>query len=117
MPDLETNLEPVIGSAIPGATFSWQRVIELTNQMLQAAKDEEWESLAQIEEERRTLIYTHPPAPPADPAGRAVVLQTVQQILDIDRQIISLCQEGQQVLAGKLHSLRVGARARQAYGV
>jgi hypothetical protein len=111
----KTNRNPATNSVSPGSLSGWRQVLELSKQMLQAAKGDEWEKLAEIEKERRDLLYTSPPL--HDDTTILAIRQIVQQVLSIDEQIITLCQDGQQVLAGKLKFMRVGQRAQRAYGI
>ncbi|CAK0767689.1 flagellar protein FliT [Gammaproteobacteria bacterium] len=116
MRDLKTNLDPQTSVALQGSISDWDQLIGLTEQMLQTAQEEDWDALAQIEEARRKLLYEHTPSPANDPEGHAAVLRIIQKIIETDRQTIALCEKGQQTLAGQIQSLRVGERARHAYG-
>jgi len=113
MHDFEANIDPQTNDTPQNLALDWEQVIELSEQMLQTTQAEDWDKLEQIEEERRTLIYAS--TPPSDAEGRAEVLQVIQKILELDRQVIALCEKGQQALAEKIRSLRIGARARNAY--
>lgn len=92
----------------------WNLVLELTQKMLHAAQNSEWEKLTELESERYKLIFHRIFSPPS---YRPVpnLSQIIQQLQNIDQQIIALCQEGQQVLANQIKALRIGQRARQAY--
>ena len=72
--------------------------------------------MVRLEGERRSLIYAPLPPFPEDVRSQRVVLHTIQYVLDTDQKIIGLCQVNQQELADKIRSLRIGQRARQAYG-
>lgn len=94
----------------------WGRIFKFTEQMLRAAKEEAWEDLASIEKERRTVLYTSIPSLPDD-STRTAVRRVIQQVIEFDQEIITLCQDSQRMLAEKIQSLRIGERARKAYGL
>ncbi len=107
--------ESDVASPTGSAFFGWDRILELTEQMVRAAENSAWEDVALLEEERRKLVYTDLPPLPREPPGEAFVRRAVQRILDADQRVIVLCQVGQQDLADKIRSLRVGQRAQRAY--
>ncbi|CAK0741419.1 flagellar protein FliT [Gammaproteobacteria bacterium] len=94
----------------------WKQVLQFTEQMFQAAQKEEWDKLEKIEEERHKLLYIYFSSMPDVLTEQILIKQIIQQMIALDRQVIILCQNGQQVLANKIQSLRIGNRAIQAYG-
>lgn len=93
----------------------WQQINEFTERMLHAAKTEAWEELAFIEEKRRIMLYTSLPPLPNDDTTRTAIRHLIQQVINIDQHIITLCQNGQRQIAEQLQALRLGDRARRAY--
>ncbi|MDP2881471.1 MAG: flagellar protein FliT [Azonexus sp.] len=60
-------------------------LLELSRQMLELAKQQEWESLAKAQAQRATLIAGMSPGNPAELAAMA---PTFREIQSIDREIL-----------------------------
>jgi len=66
-------------------------LLEISRQMLELAKQQEWEPLTQAQAQRATLIgalSTQQPAP--TPAELASVAPAIREIQNLDRQILDL---------------------------
>lgn len=64
-------------------------LLDLTRQMLELAKQQSWESLAQAQEQRTTLISGISAKNPAlTPAELAAMAPTIREIQGLDRKIL-----------------------------
>ena len=90
-------------------------IIELSKQMLDACEQEQWESLAGLEAERRKLIEAFfDPAPEAQEAE--AVTRAVHQIQALEKELIKRCTDARQVCLQQLNNIDAGKRASAAYG-
>lgn len=89
-------------------------VMDLTDAMLQAAQQQNWEGLNEKETRRRELLA----GAFAETSGLQEakhIAQCITHILDVDKQIIHLSEIGRQALSDKLRGLGRGRRAKAAY--
>lgn len=92
----------------------WNLVLELTQKMLHAAHNSDWDELIEFESKRHHLIFHQIFAAPAY-IPPLQLSQIIPQLQSTDDEIIALCRKGQQVLANQIKALRIGQRANQAY--
>ncbi len=89
-------------------------IMKLGEQMLDACEQEQWESLADLEKERRKLIEAFfDPAPEAREAE--AVTKAVHQIQAMEKELIKRCTEARQACLQQLNDIDVGKRANAAY--
>lgn len=91
----------------------WNQTFDLTEKMLQAARNSQWDDLTELESTRRNLIFQIFSPPEYNPAPTDS--ECLSQLQNLDQQIISLCHAGQQVLAHQIKVLQLGKRVNQAY--
>ncbi len=68
------------------AETQWQRVLDLTDDMLRAAREADWESVATLEAERQPVVVTIFDCP-AEKHNVRKVAENVQHIVDADVEI------------------------------
>lgn len=98
----------------------WSELVTVTEAMLRSAQEQDWEQLVILEQERCLLLKERTiPDGAVDPLTteeREALSALIRAVLDLDEQIVALAGEARQALLGKIQGLRVGARARAAYG-
>jgi hypothetical protein len=68
---------------------SYTTLLELSRQMLEQARQQEWESLAATEARRASLLAKLPARLPAlSPTENTAVASAIRQIQDCDREIL-----------------------------
>ena len=90
------------------------KVLRLSQRMLETAGQGEWEMLGQLEQERsRSLesLFQHPQMPDALPT----IANTLLQVVDLDRQCIALGQQARDAMAAELNLQAQGERAVRSY--
>ena len=71
-------------------TSGYDTVLALSSQMLALAKQQDWESLAQAQEQRARLIAGLPPALASmTPAEQAAMRLSIQEIQGLDSEILA----------------------------
>ena len=90
------------------------KIIALSRDMLELARGNAWEGVAELEEQRRALVMQsfHTPAAKQDSATVAAV---IREILSLNQQLTDLGKARQECLGGKLRTYRVGRSAQAAY--
>ncbi len=90
------------------------KIIALSRDMLELARGNAWERVAELEEQRRALVMQsfHTPAAKQDSATVAAV---IREILSLNQQLTDLGKAHQQHLGNQLHTNQVGRTAQQAY--
>lgn len=92
-----------------------ERLLDLTQAMLAAAEQRDWDRLAGLEAERSRLIAAcFDPTRPHSNA--ATVVGCIRQMLDLDRKVIAIAEDGLRDIAGEIADLERGRRAHRAYG-
>ncbi len=92
-----------------------EKLLELTQAMLAAAEQRDWDRLAGLEAERSRLIAAcFGPARPL--ADTTAMVGCIRQMLDLDRKVIAIAEDGLRVIAGEIADLERGRRAHRAYG-
>ncbi|MBL8430372.1 MAG: flagellar protein FliT [Dechloromonas sp.] len=71
-------------------TSGYDTLLALSCQMLALAKQQDWESLAQVQEQRARLIAGLPPALASmTPAEQAAMRLSIQEIQGLDSEILA----------------------------
>ncbi len=91
-----------------------QSIVELTRQMRERAEAQQWETVQQLEERRRPLIAAafpvrHPIASPDE------VAEAVREIIELDRQTMSLGNGLKNEMGSLLGQINQGRHATRAY--
>ncbi len=90
------------------------KIIALSQDMLELARDNAWERVAELEEARRMLVMQsfHTPTSKQDSATVAAV---IREILSLNQQLTDLGKAHRQHLGNELRTNQVGRTAQQAY--
>lgn len=92
-----------------------EKLLVLTQAMLAAAEQRDWDRLAELEAERSRLV-----AACFDPSHSSVdanaMVGCIRRMLDLDRQVIAIAEDGLRDIADELAGIERGRRARRAYG-
>lgn len=89
-------------------------ILELTQNMLQVAQAEDWQTLASLEETRQNLIATLF-AQPLFGVRAMGVADAIRAVLAMDQKIIALSEAGRQQAADGMRQLHQAHRAMHAY--
>ncbi len=95
--------------ALPG---DCRRLVELSHEMLAAAREGRWAELLVLEEGRRSLLDACSAVSPAQAEAAARVLQ---EILAADAEVVALSEQARDSAGGELRELQKGQRATRAY--
>lgn len=89
-------------------------IIALSQDMLELARDNAWERVAELEAQRRTLVMQcfHAPTEKQD---SDIVAAVIREILSINQQLTDTGKAHQQYLGNQLRTNQVGRTAQQAY--
>jgi hypothetical protein len=91
-----------------------QRLIDITEQMLESARAGTWDGLARLEQEQRRLaeeIFAE--APPEPEAG--IIAQRLEFLLELNARVTDLIRARRRQTAEQLLGLQAGRRAKAAY--
>lgn len=91
-----------------------QKVLRLTQLMLESAEQGDWDLLRKLETERsRSLdsLFQHPEMPEALPT----IASALQQVIDLDRRSIELGEAARNDMARELHHQHQGQLAVNSY--
>ncbi len=92
-----------------------QKLLELTQAMLAAAERRDWNRLAELEAERSRLVAACF-GPPRANRDSAAMVGCIRRMLELDREVIAIAENGLRDIAGEIASLERGRRAHRAYG-
>jgi hypothetical protein len=90
------------------------KVLRLSQRMLETAEQGEWEILGQLEQERsRSLesLFQHPHMP----NGLPTIAAALQQVVEMDRRCLALGQQARDAMAAELNQQTQGQRAVRSY--
>ncbi|ODN66044.1 MULTISPECIES: flagellar protein FliT [Methylophaga] len=91
-----------------------QQASELTQSMLDLAKQQKWEDLQAIEKKRQFLLQTVFPV--ADDSSEIEGFTTeLQTLIDINNQLIAHCQQGKDSLQLQMRDAKFTQKAVTAY--
>ena len=89
-------------------------ILEHTRLMLDACKQEQWESLVSMEDDRRKMLEAFFVPKPEQQESEAVA-SAIRQIQELDEELIKRCTEARQTCLKKLTNIDAGKRASAAY--
>jgi hypothetical protein len=92
----------------------WEGILTDTRAMLDAATSGDWDSAMRLERERHARILRFFAVAPA-PYESTWVRRGIQEILDSDARLLSLCQAGKAEAFGEIVDLRRKAAANRIY--
>jgi len=89
-------------------------IIHLSREMLEAARQLDWDKVAELEACRKQLVMEcfREPAPKQDAAEIAAV---IKEILNLDQQVAELAKQCQTALGSEIHTHNRGHAATSAY--
>ena len=91
-----------------------EKIIELSNSMLESARAGEWEQLGQLEQQKRELVeQTFPLDDVAKDA--AAIIGYIQKIADLDKETMQLAANGRKEFSDLLGKITSGRQAVTAY--
>ena len=102
-----------------GVLHAYERALELTRAMLDAAQKADWDRLVQVEKERSIhieRIKALDPVPARDGNSRERKREIILEILQGDERIQSLTQDWMHELREVLGSISVEQRLTRSYG-
>jgi hypothetical protein len=91
-----------------------EAALGLTETMLNAARAEDWERVAELETRRQACVQAAFAAP-VGAADAPVVAGLARQILALDGELVSRGEGGLLTLSEALRKVQVGRRAQKAY--
>jgi hypothetical protein len=98
---------------------TYERVLELSRAMLEAARKSDWDQLVALERERAQLvddIRVGDPEPGRDPSTRERKRELIQAVMQCDEQIALLTQDWMHELREVLGSISAEQRLSRTYG-
>lgn len=93
---------------------SWQKILELSQEMSALAVQEEWTLLLEKENERRVAIGAFF-AQPFVVADAPAVASGIQELMAMDRAMCGVFAEARQGTLKKIGAMRLGRRMDSAY--
>ncbi len=97
-----------------GEADSWSRILRLSREMLQRARQQEWTEVGELEAERSDLLRQYFSAP-HDDSTLDGIRPKAGELLDLDKQLEGLARDAQADLSKDLRALRKGRSAAKAY--
>lgn len=92
----------------------WQDILSATQAMATAAQAGKWESVAELESQRRPLLESFFSQPVSETEA-AVVAEGIRAIMAMDQELMVLCQETKGVIAQQMGQLNQSRKAHTAY--
>jgi len=92
----------------------WQKVMDLSRQLLDFARSDNWDEACCQEPVRNELLATFF-SQPLDDSDRTLVVQDIKQIQEWDDETISLVKTARHKISDTLSDLRKGRRGLNAY--
>lgn len=89
------------------------RVLELTDLMVQGAKQQQWESVTELQGMRDRLIHEFF-AEKCELEVRSIA-EGIQYIIDSDKQLAALAEAERNALQAQIHKMQRGKNAVKAY--
>ncbi len=91
----------------------FQRIISLSNQMLENARQQKWDDVSAIEDQRRQLLTEFFSQPVK--GQKSALANNIRSILEKDREIVRLGAEKREELRGALQKFNRQKHAVHAY--
>lgn len=89
-------------------------ILDLTTSMLEAASNDDWQRVIDLEVRRRPLLVNLSPSPSSSSAA-ALLADCIEQILQADARVIELGKRSREGLAAELGDINRGRSAQKAY--
>ncbi len=96
------------------AETQWKCALDLTDEMLQAARQADWESVAKLESQRQPVLVTIFDRP-AEKANVRMIAENVQHIVDADVEIRRLGEARLGHLQAELAGIKKNQKATLVY--
>jgi hypothetical protein len=92
----------------------WASIVDLTQRMLDEARDERWAEIAELDTQRRRALEAF--FTPAVPAAEAsAVAQRVRWVLEVDKEILAMGRSAREGLQAKMSGMAQRRRVNAAY--
>jgi flagellar protein FliT len=98
----------------------YEEISDITGQMLDAARANDWDRLTQLEAQcssRVEILRRDPSRPVLDAGSRQAKVRLINKILADDREIRNLTEPWMQRLSAMMNSGETERRLNQAYGL
>lgn len=98
----------------------YQEVSAITDRMLAAARNNDWESLAELEQQcsgRIDILRANEATPPLSAFDRQLKIGVIRKILDDDRQIRAIISPWMDQLSALINSSGAQRKLSQTYGM
>lgn len=92
----------------------WNKIIRLSNNMLDLSRREQWDELGSLEKKRGELLNEYF-LKAVDESESERIAEGINEILMIDREIIKICQFQKDEFGEKLSQFNTSRRAKNAY--
>jgi len=89
-------------------------LIDLATQQLAAAAEQEWEQVAELEQQRQTQLKKHFSAAIA-PASAALVRAGIKKLQQLEQQLLTITEQAKAETASELSQSQKGNKANRAY--
>jgi hypothetical protein len=93
---------------------SWNKIVSLSNSMLELSRREQWDDLAKVEKERDDLLRAYF-SKPVSALESEHIAKEIKEILVLDRETLKLCQNRQKELGTKLTQFNKCRKVNNAY--
>lgn len=95
--------------------IGWQRIIKTSHDLLDMAESSRWEEMPETATQRDKLIRNFFHDNPANSSNAEQLQKFLQEILGIDKKIMSLTTDTQSDLNGEMNKFRKATNAVHAY--
>jgi len=94
---------------------SLNNILDITRDMLYAAENGEWDQLRMLENSRSSMLSSLSIDIAATEHPKAVLINEIESILDLDRRIINLCTTESTSCKLQIRDFKKGRRAIASY--
>ena len=99
---------------MPYSNSLWSQIMKMSQQMLMHAQQGHWPEISRIEAQRQVLIKECFDAP-IPLSATATVRNNIKLLMQVDRNVMNLCEEKRNLIAADLNSHRHSRNACQSY--
>lgn len=110
---MDTAVSPIPGLT-PERAAQLLQALDLTGELLEAARVGDWERVAGLQQRREDLLQAFFSTPLPREAEAAVAAH-LRDMAALNDEAVSLISEARDALGGELQTMSLGRRARRAY--
>lgn len=92
----------------------WLSILAYTQDMLDAARAEQWSELETLQHQRHSMLQTYFASLDMELEPEKIASQ-IMMLRGLDKQIMKCCRNGQESVKNDLHNLHRGKKAGHAY--